>query len=122
MSTDDASAVHKDIAKRWKQPGDITDVPKLSINNDVNIIATSDRWLTDASYLNLRNINLGYQFQRSTVQNLGLNGLRMYVSAENLFWLSARKGMNPMETFNGTQNVGLYPPSRVITLGVNLNF
>ncbi|NVK84353.1 MAG: SusC/RagA family TonB-linked outer membrane protein, partial [Cytophagia bacterium] len=122
MSTDDGSAVHVDIANRWQQPGDITDVPKLSINNDTNIIATSDRWLTDASFLNLRNINFGYVFNQSTVQGLGLSGLRMYVSAENLFFVSARKGMNPLETFNGTQNVGLYPPSRIITLGVNLNF
>lgn len=122
MSTDDGAAIHVDIANRWKQPGDITNVPKVSVNNDVNIVASSDRWLTDASFLNLRNINLGYTFNRASIQSLGISNLRMYVSAENLFFVSARKGMNPLETFNGTQDVGLYPPSRIMTLGVNLNF
>ncbi|WP_268122504.1 SusC/RagA family TonB-linked outer membrane protein [Roseivirga pacifica] len=122
MATTDGSAMHVDLADRWQQPGDVTDVPKVSVNNNSNITAGSNRWLTDASYLNLRNINLAYEFSQSTVQSLGVSGLRAYVSAENLFWISGREGMNPMETFNGTQNVGLYPPSRVITLGVNLNF
>jgi hypothetical protein len=78
--------------------------------------------LTDASFLNLRNINLGYEFKKAAIQSLGISSLRTYVSAENLFFVSARKGLNPMETFNGTQDAGLYPPSRVLTLGVNLNF
>ena len=122
MSTDDGAAIYVDIANRWQQPGDITDVPKVSVNNDVNITATSSRWLTDASFLNLRNINLGYTFSQSVTKPLGISNLRMYMSAENLFFISARQGMNPLETFNGTQNVGLYPPSRIMTLGVNVNF
>ena len=122
MGALDGGAFSVDIADRWQNPGDITDVPKISINNNTNNIAGSDRWLTDASFLNLRNINLGYEFKKTAIQSLGISSLRTYVSAENLFFVSARKGMNPLETFSGTQNVGLYPPSRVLTLGVNLNF
>ncbi|WP_323757788.1 SusC/RagA family TonB-linked outer membrane protein [Roseivirga sp.] len=122
MAALDGSALSVDIADRWQNPGDITDVPRISINNNTNNIATSDRWLTDASFLNLRNINLGYEFKKAAVQSLGISSLRTYVSAENLFFISSKKGLNPMETFNGTQDAGLYPPSRVLTLGVNINF
>ncbi|MFT7899643.1 SusC/RagA family TonB-linked outer membrane protein [Tenacibaculum ascidiaceicola] len=108
-----------DILNRWQQPGDVTDVPRMDAALSSQWSGTSDRWLTDASFLNLRQVNLSYNFKSDAIERIGLAGLRMYVSAENLFSINARKGLNVQQQFNGnTSNV--YTPSRIITLGLNL--
>lgn len=108
-----------DILNRWQQPGDVTDVPRMDAALSSQWSGTSDRWLTDASYLNLRQVNLSYNFKTDITERIGLTGLRMYLSAENLFSINARKGLNVQQQFNGnTSNV--YTPSRIVTLGVNL--
>ena len=82
---------------------------------------TSDRWLTDASYLNLRQINLSYTLPKLAIENIGLSNAQIYTSAENVFSLNARKVFNIQQEFSGnTSNV--YTPSRVISLGLNLKF
>ena len=59
---------HKDIENRWQQPGDITDVPRLTNNygggddGTSYANATSTRFLTSRSYLNLSNLRLGLYF------------------------------------------------------------
>lgn len=108
-----------DILNRWQQPGDITDVPRMDAALSSQWSGTSDRWLTDASFLNLRQVNLSYNFESDATKRIGLTGLRAYISAENLFSINARKGLNVQQQFNGnTSNV--YTPSRIITLGLNL--
>lgn len=108
-----------DILNRWQQPADVTDVPRMDAALSSQWSGTSDRWLTDASYLNLRQVNLSYNFKTDITERIGLTGLKMYLSAENLFSINARKGLNVQQQFNGnTSNV--YTPSRIVTLGVNL--
>ena len=89
---------HKDMENRWQKPGDVTDVPMLSNDklggsdgtNYAN--ATSTRFLTSRSYLNLANVRIGYELPKSLVSKLHLGGLSVFVSGDNLFYLSARKG------------------------------
>ena len=102
---------HKDIEKRWQNPGDITDVPRLSMDygggadatNYAN--ATSTRFLTSRSYLNLSNIRLGYTFPRSITSKLKIGGLSVYVSGDNLFYLSSRKGYVPTASSGNSDTV-----------------
>lgn len=108
-----------DILNRWQQPGDVTDVPRMDAALSSQWSGTSDRWLTDASFLNLRQVNLSYNFKSDVIERVGLTGLRMYMSAENLFSINARKGLNVQQEFNGNTS-NTYTPSRIITLGVNL--
>jgi hypothetical protein len=51
-------ALSTDILKRWQQPGDITNVPRLDAGRTTDFNATSSRWLVDASYINIRSVNL----------------------------------------------------------------
>jgi TonB-linked SusC/RagA family outer membrane protein len=115
------SSLHADVLKSWQKPGDATNIPRLDIANTGMINAQSSRWLIDASYLSFRNVTLSYAFNRDILNKIGLSQLRVYLSGENLAVLSKRKGMNPAESFNGT-NSAIYTPNRALSAGVNLSF
>ncbi|HJT73923.1 MAG TPA: hypothetical protein VJ720_07890, partial [Chitinophaga sp.] len=114
------TALHKDALKRWQKAGDVTDIPKFNNGNLTNIAAgTSDRWLVDASYINLRRVSLGYTLPKVYTSMLHLTSANIFVSGENLFLKTARKGMNVTQAFTGvTSNV--YVPARIITMGINV--
>ncbi|WP_288369628.1 TonB-dependent receptor [uncultured Algoriphagus sp.] len=120
MSADpDGGALHVDILNRWQQPGDVTDVPKMDVTGAAQTNVASDRWLTDASYLNLRSVNLSYTFPRTLLERWKMRGATVYVAGENLGWLSGRSGMYVSGTFSGTTS-NTFTPARTFTLGVNL--
>lgn len=114
-------ALHKDALNAWTTPGQKTNVPRMESNNTANFSGTSDRWLTKASYLNLNNISMAYNFSKTFLSKINAKNARIYVSGENLFWLTARKGMNPANAFGGTMSSG-YPPAKVISTGVSIGF
>lgn len=116
---DFGSALHVDMLNRWQKPGDITDIPRLDQNFDGQWDITSDRFLTDASFLNLRQVTLGYEFNQDVLDKIGISSLDIFLSGENLFSINARKGFNIQQEFSGnTGNV--YTPARIITFGLNL--
>jgi TonB-linked SusC/RagA family outer membrane protein len=115
------TALSKDILKRWRQPGDITDVPRMDAQQ-VNVFsAASDRWLIDSDFLALRQFNVGYTLTPELASSLAINTARIYVSGENLFVASGRKGLDAGQNFNGTTQ-NRFTPSRTISLGLNLTF
>ena len=125
------TALHKDVLKGWTaEQATATDaidrngVPKLSdapvivsgLEADLN--ATSSRWLTSASYLILKNINLSYQLPKELVRKAGIENVMLTLTCENLFTLTSRKGMNPQQNFAGTQSATFVTP-RIFSAGVN---
>jgi TonB-linked SusC/RagA family outer membrane protein len=120
-SGDYGNALSVEILDRWQQPGDITDVPRMDPTETSDFGATSDRWLIDASYLNLRRINFRYAFSRNMLDALKVSDLQLYTSAENVFSINNRTGLDVQQEFNGT-NSNVYTPSRIITLGVIVKF
>jgi len=121
LATSYGRALHTDNLRAWKKPGDVTDIPRLDINKTAQFNSQSDRFLIDASYLNLRNLTVSYTLPKSLVDRAGLDQVRVYVGGENLQIWSKRKGMNPAESFNGT-NGPVYVPNRLINVGVNFTF
>ncbi|WP_176719398.1 SusC/RagA family TonB-linked outer membrane protein [Rhodohalobacter halophilus] len=117
----DGRALHSDILDRWQQPGDETNVPRLDRDQAAAFNAASSRWLVSSSYLALRNVNLSYSFDPTFVNQFGIRNASVYVNAENLTAITGRKGLEPIQQFNGTTNPR-YTPSRVLTLGVNFTF
>ncbi|MBN1387868.1 MAG: TonB-dependent receptor [Bacteroidales bacterium] len=109
------------ILNRWQKPGDVTDVPRMDDTQTSNFNATSTRWLTDASFLNLRNLILSYEIPQNVTRRIGASRVRVYLSGENLFLINARKGMNVQQNFSGTTS-NVYTPNRVISMGLNVNF
>ena len=122
------SSFHIDALKSWTVE-DATetsaiwsgDVPVLDYNISTQVNTTSSRWLTSASYICLKNLNIGYQLPKSLVNKVQLQGVSVNVACENLFTKTARKGMNPQQTFNGTQYNYLVTP-RVFSVGLNVKF
>ncbi|OWW23354.1 SusC/RagA family protein [Zobellia sp. OII3] len=116
------SSYHPDILKAWRRPGDITDVPRLESGNPNLVRTQSDRFITDASFWALRNVNLGYTFDDKIANQLGLDKLRVSISGENLYTKSERKGLNPQFNLAGTGEGNDFNPARIISLGVNVTF
>ena len=115
------SSLHADILNRWQKPGDITDVPRLDSSRNSYQNQGSSRWLTDASYLNIRNISLSYTLPHNWAQAIDLDNIQIFGSVENVHLFSARKGMDPQYNFSGTSSM-VYSPARTVSFGLNLQF
>ncbi|HEY0679609.1 MAG TPA: SusC/RagA family TonB-linked outer membrane protein, partial [Chitinophagaceae bacterium] len=115
------ATLHNDVLRSWQKPGDITDFPRLDISGASNFNAQSNRFLIDASYLSIRSVTVSYGFRKNLLDKLRVSQLRFYVSGENLVVFSKRTGLNPAESFNGT-NSAIYVPNRVLSAGVNVSF
>ena len=114
------NAKHLDILNRWQNPGDITNVPRMDAGRTVDFDAASDRWLIDASYLNVRTVTLAYTIPSKAAKRVFLENAQVYASAENFVILSRRKGMNVQQNFDGvTSNV--FSPAKSIVLGVSFS-
>ena len=84
---------------------------------------TQTRYLQDASYIRLKNLQLGYTLPSSLTQKIGIQKLRLYVSGENLLTFTNMVNMFDPETVDGGDDNGnAYPLSRTISVGVNLTF
>jgi TonB-linked SusC/RagA family outer membrane protein len=115
-------SVHPDLLNAWKQPGDITDVPRLE-NGNPNLVRTeSDRFLTDASFWALRNVNIGYSVNKNTLDKLGIDNLNLSLTGENLFLKSKRDGLDPQYNLSGTPSGNDFNPAKIISLGLNVSF
>ena len=117
-------AMHEDVKKAWRNEGDITEVPRLERNDThaTNIGQSySTRWLVSASYLNFRSLSLAYELPRNLVRSYDLSNIRLNLSAENLFMIKAREGLNPQGNYSGL-TYHEYMPARIITFGLNLSF
>ncbi len=112
------SALHKDILKSWMNPGDVSNIPRIDNANNPSLNATSSRWETSASYLYIRSAVLNYALPTKLMSKIAVKNARVFVSGENLYLFSARKGMDPTYNFDGTVS-NTYVPQRTITLGLN---
>jgi len=112
---------HRDLYNAWTESNTNTDIPQFVYGTDISQHYSS-RFLTDASYLALQNINIGYRLPTSLVRKLGLSGVRIYAAADNICYWSKRKGFDPRGSFNGDTDMGAYTPVRSISGGINVQF
>ena len=108
---------HKDLLHSWTAENPGGNIPRMQFGDNNE---TSDRYLTDASYLGVQNINLGYQFSSALVKRLGLQQLRLYFSADNVFVWSKRKGLDPRQSVTGSATSSHYAPMRTLSGGVTI--
>ncbi len=135
MSVNDLkSNYHIDALKAWNGvPEGMTETSPNRIdpngipqNNSVYVQdnnATSTRFLTNASWLVLKNINLSYNLPQAWAQRLQLQNINIGFSADNLFTVAGRKGLNPQQTYSGLQsnNAG-FVTSRVYSFQLTAKF
>jgi len=112
---------HKDLLNSWTPENTGSDIPRFQLHDQYSA-ASSTRFLTNASYLNIQNINVGYTLPTSWTKRLAINSLRLYMSAENVFYWSKRKGFDPRQSYDTTTNATYYSPMRTISGGVTFQF
>lgn len=117
-----ATTWHKDIFKAWTPENPNSDVPRLLYAETYSQSARSDRFLTKASYLNIQNVNFGYTLPSSLTRKYQIDNIRVYFSGENLFYWSARRGLDPRQVIGGYTNPELSSPMRTISGGISLTF
>jgi TonB-linked SusC/RagA family outer membrane protein len=109
---------HEDIKNSWTEANPTASLPRMEYGNQ-NIAQTSDRFLTNATWVNFRNISLSYSFPENMVKRTGMSSLSAYILADNIGLMSSRKGLNPQSSFSGASDY-LYVPSRTIMVGVRV--
>lgn len=121
-------AWHKDALKAWTPENTDTDVPRL--DGDATVAQSAvDRFLVSSNYLSIENVTLGYTFPARLTNKIKINGLRIYVSGENLAVFTARQGVDPRYsmglgsyTSGSGLNSGSYSAMRTITGGLTFTF
>lgn len=112
--------LHPDIFDAWQQPGDITDTPRLSLDNDQSG-STSTRWLQKGDFIRLRTLSLGYSFSPKTIESTSLSALRLYITADNYFtWKKSDKIDDPEQSYSG-QTSNNSTMMKTLSFGVNIS-
>jgi TonB-linked SusC/RagA family outer membrane protein len=115
-----------DMLNAWKQPGDITNIPRIGYfygSGNRN----SSQWLYDGSYIRLRTVSLGYTLPKSVINALKITSARFYVSGLNL-WTATDYAADPevntqtLGNIGGGQDFYTIPQPKTITVGVNVRF
>jgi hypothetical protein len=115
------------VINRWRQPGDITDIPRASFGN-INNSRASTRFVEDGSYLRVKALTLSYNVPPAILSRINLGSVKVYATGENLFTFTKYKGYDPeVNAFGGSNTAlgvdyGTYPQTRNLILGLNVTF
>jgi TonB-linked SusC/RagA family outer membrane protein len=118
----------------WHGEGTSTTVPRITANdNNQNLTRFSNFYVENGSYARVRNLQVGYTFNKQISSAMHLASLRLYVSGQNLFTFTKYSGVDP-EIGNGRSytdaasalnrgiDLGNYPTNRTYLAGANIAF
>src|SRR6218665_957087 len=127
--------------ERWQNPGDITDIPRLTTsslnpaaNNSAannyggNVANLSSRYLEDGSFIRLKTVTLSYTWPSSLIRKIGFSSVRTYLQATNFLTFTKYGGLDPeVSSQSANQNTAGYdwatvPQPKTIQVGINLSF
>ncbi len=114
------------ILDRWRKPGDITKIPRVTESDPNGNNRISSRFVEDGSYLRVKNITLSYEFSRQLSDRLHVRHARIYLSAQNLLTITRYSGMDPEVNYTGDNNLlratdfFTYPQAQSVSVGLNL--
>lgn len=103
---------------RWTPENVNASYPRLTLSGSSRNYMTSSFWVQNASYLKMRNLQIGYTIPKNILSHLGVSNLRLYCSIDNLFTISKFKGLDPEMVTTQT----MYPLTRNYSFGINLSF
>ena len=119
-ANDAGSGWHKDILNSWSEKNPNSNIPRVD-SDDQYANATSDRFLVSSNYLDIDNISFGYNFPRTWVNRIGLKGLRLYFTADNVALFAKRKGLDPRQSYSSATGMN-YSALRTVSGGVTVKF
>jgi TonB-dependent starch-binding outer membrane protein SusC len=132
---DDYTNQSTDVLRRWKKPGDVTDVPKAVLGDPAPVAAEnkyvpnasiSSRFIDNGSFLRFRQITLGYNFNEEMCKKIALSNLRLFATLQNVLMITKYKGYNPDLNSGGTSAInqgmdyGTFPKAKTYTIGINV--
>ncbi len=116
------------VLRRWRNPGDITDMPRALWNTGYNWLG-SDRYVQDASFLRLRTVTARYTFDNSFIKKIKFKNLSAYVTVENLLTFTNYLGQDPEVAprgvtgpFTVVTDYSTTPPVKSLTFGITASF
>jgi TonB-linked SusC/RagA family outer membrane protein len=110
------------MIRRWQQPGDITDMPRIGDTYK------SSRFIENGSFMRIKNVTFGYNFPKELLSKAKIKSARLFVTGQNLFTFTTYSGMDPEVNYYGNDNIILgtdfftYPQARTVLVGFNLGF
>jgi hypothetical protein len=111
---------------RWTGPGTSDTEPRVT--NAGHNYQSSERFIEEGSFFKLHSARLGYQLPEEVARSISVDAARLYVTATNLFLVTDYSGYTPELTASSViasgldEFSGVYPPSRVITFGLDVTF
>lgn len=134
LSGSSVGAIHKDILNAWSEPSGVQNAdgtwqhtidPNGVPINDFELAqynsTGSSQFLVSSSYLTLKNLAISYDFPKKWVNAMKLQNINLGFSVDNLFIVTAQKGMNPQYSFSGSQDY-YYMPARVFNFSLSFKF
>ena len=112
----------KAFERRWKKPGDKTDVPQYIAGNQSQSNTTSSRYFYKGDYIRLRNVVLSYQLPKSLLSHIGVDNVQIYLRGTNLW----TKTFDPNITFDPEQPINGFNDLQILlqktfSFGLNIN-
>ena len=120
-SASTGSNYHKDVFKAWSPSNTDSDYPR-HFYLDTDASATSDRFLMDASYLNIQNVQLGYTVPVRLTEKIKVRSVRVYLACDNVWYWSRRHGLDPRQSLTGATSSSMNSPVRTISGGLSFSF
>ena len=125
------------LYESWTPENPNAKLPRITSNDATSGTVPVDYYIEPGGYLRLRNLQLGYTIPKGIMERLGIDRLRIYVQAQNLFTITKYTGLDPEITTNNTGrndytrrfadrnlgvDVGNYPTPKGYLFGLNLGF
>ncbi|MCL7764860.1 TonB-dependent receptor [Polaribacter sp. Z014] len=129
----DANTTRDNLNNAWTPTNTDTNIPRIGNNSNREF---SSRFVEDGSYIRLKNIALGYNFPSEVIENLGIDNLRLSVSAQNLLTITDYSGLDPEVNYAGSSSgnanqsantvsgfdFGNYPTVKSVNFSLNIKF
>ena len=119
----DSKNQSRNVLKRWRIPGQITDMPKAGWN-----MRNSTYFVEDGSYIRIKDISLAYDIKGKWMKKVGITRIQPYFTASNLVTFTHYSGMDPEVNQWGNSGAvqgidwGTYPHCKSYVFGVNIDF
>lgn len=114
------------ILDRWTGEGTSNTQPRYTWADNNNNYRASDLYVEDASFVRLKNIQLGYTLPVNVSEAVKLQKVKFYLSGENLLTLTSYTGVDPEIGAFGSFDIGIdrgiYPQARTIRVGTEIVF
>jgi len=114
------------VDNRWtkENPDKWAEYPRLeTLNMNNTNLQTSDYWIRDASFLRIKNVQIGYTLPQSLTKKVGLSNVRVYLSGQNLYTFNSfYKGWDPENEIRTGDAPSYYPINSIYSFGFNFKF